>query len=273
MERPIHIFKAISIIVGLTLFVSMVTAGVMPVGQPEYDFLYEQQIRRETRLVDTFDIQIGPYAFERFGEDLHPLQYLNQTGFNQITLFAFAAEDLSSTKDERVSAYESLRAGLTGEPFKRLQVYADFVLDKKLARDPSYTGKKWRGFAGDVNQAFFAYSVDRFNLIVGRFGGFWGPRRSLLFSSDQKLDGLAYTVRWGRLALSYRLGALDGLNPDGDSVTQYEPRYIAAHRIDWHFSSRVRVGLFETMVFGGPGRQIDLYLSESDSFLSRRPVE
>jgi hypothetical protein len=264
MERLTHKFTAVRWVVMTTLIVILsgigpLSAGVMPVGQPEYDFLYEQHIRFETDARDTFDFQIGPYTSSRFADSLRPFGALQDIGFDKLTLFAFAAEDFRSTKDTRGLGYESFRAGLNGEPFKRLQVYADFVLDEERADDPSYTGKKWRGFAGDVDQAFVAYSANRFNLIAGRFGGFWGPRRSLLFSSEQKLDGLAYTVRWGKLALSYRLGALDGLNPDADSVVQHEPRYVAAHRLDWHFSSRLRVGLFETMVFGGPGRELNLF--------------
>ena len=235
------------------------SAEVMPVGQPEFDFLYEQQLRRETLIRDRFDLQIGPYTASRFADSLGPFGSLQSVGLDQLTLFAFAAEDLRAVKDEKGLGYESFRAGLSGQPFNRLQVYADFVLDEELAKDPSYSGKKWRGLAGDVDQAFVSYEANRFNLTAGRFGGFWGVRRSLLFSSDQKLDGLGYSARWGRLALSYRLGALDGLNPDADSVTQHEPRYVAAHRLDWHFSSSIRVGVFETMVFGGPGRQIDLF--------------
>jgi hypothetical protein len=262
MERLIHrLFTTRwAVLLAVTVGVSTATiAEVLPVGQPEYDFLYEQQLRREAYIRDRFDLQIGPYVSSRFTDSLGPLGSLHNVGPDQITLFAFAAEDLRSTKDRRTLGYESLRGGFSGEPFKQVQVYADFMLDKELAEDPSYTGKKWRGFAGDVDQAFVSYEAHRFNLVAGRFGGFWGPRKSLLFSSEQKLDGLGYTVRWGRLALSYRLGALDGLNPDADSVTQHEPRYIAAHRIDWHFSPSIRVGVFETMVFGGPGRQIDLF--------------
>jgi hypothetical protein len=138
-------------------------------------------------------------------------------------------------------------------------VYASFVLDEKRAKDRDYRGKKWRGFAGDVEQAFVHYQTDRLGLQVGRFGSFWGPRRSLVFSPGQLMDGLAYTFRWGRLAISYRLARLNGLNPELDGVDEFESRYLAAHRFDFHIASNLTVGLFETVVFGGPGRQIDLF--------------
>ncbi|MEW5796789.1 MAG: capsule assembly Wzi family protein [Candidatus Zixiibacteriota bacterium] len=234
-------------------------AAVLPLGQPEYDFLYEQQHRRDARQFDAFDLQVGPYLITRFDGRLGPFADWSIPDSSHVRLFGFAAQDFHAVRESRPVGYESVRAGLVGEPFRRLSIYADFILDEELAEDPSYGGKKWRGFAGDIDQAFATYTVDRFNLIAGRFGGFWGPRQSLVFSPNQKLDGFGYTVRWGRASVSYRLGSLDGLNPDEDDVVQHEPRYIAAHQFDWHFGPRLRAGVFETVVFGGPGRQIDLF--------------
>lgn len=243
----------------LVVLTGPIQAGILPVGRPEYDFVYERRLREDARRLDTFDIQVAPYVLTRFENAPGPFAAWMNSQPERLHLFGFAAEDFRAARQARRVNYESLRAGLTGEPFKRLAVYADFILDKELADDPHYTGKKWRGFAGDIDQAFVAYTAERITLIFGRFGQFWGPRESLVFSPKQKLDGLGYTVRWGRLSLSYRLGALDGLNPDEFDVTQFEPRYVAAHRIDWHFGNTLRAGLFETVVFGGPGRQIDLF--------------
>ena len=141
----------------------------------------------------------------------------------------------------------------------KLFVYSDFVLDEQLADDPDYTGKVWRGFAGDVNQAFVRLETGGFTATAGRFASFWGVRNSLIVGSHQKLDGLAYSYRWGRVTISYRLHQLDGLNPDSDSTSAHEPRYFASHRFDFHLHRNFRLGLFETVVFGGPGRQIDLF--------------
>ena len=234
-------------------------ASVLPAGQPEYDFLYERRLRHETLHPNSFDYQVGPYSIRQFESSLGPFDSWLNESTEKLHLFGFASEDFRSVRYARATGYESLRAGVRGQPFDLVGIYADFVLDEELAKDPVYSGKKWRGFAGDVDQAFASFESARFNLLAGRFGGFWGPQRSLIFSAQQKLDGLAYTARWGKLAVSYRLGALDGLNPDEDPVAQFEPRYIAAHRFDWHFSDRLRAGLFETIVFGGPGRQIDLF--------------
>jgi hypothetical protein len=233
--------------------------GIFPVGQPEYQYFYDLNRRFEAVTPDRLDYQLGPYPTDRLKCRLGPFEKWRTIPDNQLQLFLFAEEDFRAVKDNRNRALESIRGGLVGQPWKRVSVYADFVLDEKLARDPDYTGKKWRGLAGDIDQAYVAWTDRRLTAMVGRFGGFWGVRESLLFSPDQKLDGLTYSFRWGRLAVSYRLGSLDGLHPDNHDGDLFEPRYIAAHRFDFHFSPQLRVGLFETVVFGGPGRQIDLF--------------
>lgn len=247
------------IILFLAVSVGTGKAGVFPVGQPEFGYFYDLNLRYESRTPDKSDYQLGPYPMDRFGCELGPFEKWRNIPDNQLQLFLFAGEDFRAAKESHNIGYESIRGGLVGQPWKQLSVYTDFVLDQKLAENPDYTGKKWRGFAGDINQAFIAYTGRHLSAIAGRFGGFWGPRESLLFSPTQKLDGLAYTYRWGRLAISYRLGELDGLSPDNHEGDLFEPRYIAAHRFDFHFSPRLRVGLFETVVFGGPGRQIELF--------------
>ena len=259
-ERNLRNLRRLAALTGLIAILAVgALAGVMPVGQSEYDFLYQKMLNRQALSLDKLDYQVGPYRFEMFSDSLDPFGAWLASPSNQLQLFGFVAEDYRATKESQPISYESLRGGLTGEPFKNLSVYADFVLDEELAKDSAYSGKKWRGLAGDVDQAFVAYSGNRFTGVAGRFGGFWGPQRSLIFSRAQKLDGIGYSLRWGRLGISYRLGALDGLNPDEDDVDQYLPRWVAAHRFDVHLSDAWRVGLFETVVFGGPGRQMDLF--------------
>ena len=137
-------------------------------------------------------------------------------------------------------------------------VYGNFVLDEQKADDENYTGKKWRGLAGGVEEAFVHYRLKPMEITVGRFASFWGPPNSLVLSPDNALDGLGYSFHWGRLVLSYRLAKLDGLNPDEDDVEQFENRFFAGHRLDIHFARWLRMGFFESIIFGGPGRQVDL---------------
>jgi hypothetical protein len=235
------------------------TGALLPLGQPEYEFFYDLKLRSEAESYDYADYQLGPNGIGFYGDSLGPFAAWREIPPDRLQLFAFASERFHSVRESRATGYEILRGGLTGTPFAGLSFYADFVLDEELAEDETYSGKKWRGLAGDVDQAFATYHSKRINVIAGRFGSFWGPRHSLIFSPEQKLDGFGYSLKWGHLTLSYRLGSLDGLNPDEHGVEQFEPRYIAAHRYDLHLSRSLRLGLFETVVFGGPGRQIDLF--------------
>jgi len=243
----------------LWLLTSVATAGVLPIGQPEYDFLYDRIERLDALTLDRFDFQIAPYRIDRWSDNLGPFQPLDRVRGERLLIGLHFTEDLSAAKQVKPAGFEKLRGVVAGQPMKNLSVYGSFVLDEELAKDPEYTGKKWRGLAGNVQQAFVAYNTSRFDFLFGRFGGFWGPRRSLVFSPSQNLDGLAYSFRWGRLVISYRLARLDGLTPEREGVESFENRWVAAHRYDFHFGPKFTVGLFETVVFGGPGRQLELF--------------
>ncbi len=232
---------------------------VMPLGRLEFDFIYQRFERWQTLKGGLFDYQIGPYALANQEFDIAPLYYLNQESPEKLNFFGIGGEDFLAARQSSATSLESLRGGLTAHPFEKIHVYGNLVLDESRAANPNYAGKKWRGLAGDVEQAFAYYNTDKFNLTLGRFASFWGPRQSLVLSSNVALDGVGYTINWGRLTFSYRLARLDGLNPDEDSVMQFENRFFAGHRLDVHFNKQLRLGFFETVIFGGPGRQVELY--------------
>jgi len=231
--------------------------GVIPVGLPETDFFYVRMEREEALSLDKHDYQIGGYTVDLFPFGLGPFDHLAGVAGTKAAIFGSVREDISSSRYARGRAYESIRAGLTARPTNHLFVWGNFVLDEQKARDPLYTGKKWRGLAGDVEQAFVWYRSGGFNLQAGRFASFWGGRHSLLLGPNTIMDGVAYSFRWGRIALSYRLSTLDGLSPERNGVSLFEDRYLAGHRIDVHLSNRFRIGISEMVVFGGPGRQLE----------------
>ncbi len=232
---------------------------VVPLGLIETDLIYERIERFQTQSGGLFDYQIGPYHLDNQAFDIAPLYYLSQESPEKLNFFGIAGEDYYAVRNSSAISFESIRGGLTAQPFEKIYVFGNFVLDENRATNPNYSGKKWRGLAGDVEQAFAYYHTDRANLTLGRFASFWGPRQSLVLSSNKALDGIGYSLSWGRLCLSYRVARLDGLNPDVDSVPQFENRFFAGHRLDVHFNRQLRLGLFESVIFGGPGRQIELY--------------
>ncbi|MDH4156193.1 MAG: capsule assembly Wzi family protein [candidate division Zixibacteria bacterium] len=259
MLKKLNLKKILWIIIFLLFPGTLPAGGVLPVGRMEYDFVYDRLERVEALSLDRFDYQLGPYRLDREAFRWGPFESLREIPGRSLGLFAFVSEDFRSAKEASAHGWEAFRGGIVARPHERVFVYGNFLLDECRADDPAYTGKKWRGLAGGVESAFMHVRFGMLEGMLGRFASFWGPRHSLVLSPGASMDGFAYTIRWGRLSLSYRLARLDGLNPDTDSVDQFENRYFAGHRLDVHISKRVRLGVFETMIFGGPGRQIDLY--------------
>ncbi|MBI5266552.1 MAG: hypothetical protein HY851_04885 [candidate division Zixibacteria bacterium] len=231
----------------------------LPVGQREYDIIYDRLEHDEVLSRSRFDFQLGPYTRVDSSHTAGPFDNRRNLGPTQFQIFGFAAESFKSTPDARGRMYALGRAGAVGQPFNHLSVMGQFYLDERKAHDPNYAGKKWRGFAGDIDLAFVHYSSNRFDFTVGRFSSFWGVRRSLVLGSSAHLDGFGYTLNWGKLSISYRFAKLGDRMTGTDTLSQWPNRYFAAHRFDVQVSDAVRVGLFESVVFGGPGRSPDVF--------------
>ncbi len=229
-------------------------AAPIPVGQREYDFVYDRLEQAELFDRNWYDYQLGPYNSLDSTDQIFPFASRNTLTDNQIQLYGFASEQFKSSKDRRGRMFATLRGGFAAQPISGLSVIGQYSLDESKARDPIYTGKKWRGFAGDIDLAFAHYSTRKLNVMFGRFSSFWGIRRSLILGANAHLDGFGYSVKLGRLAFSYRFGQLAQDSIGSDTTTQWPNRYLAAHRVDLHASGALRVGLFESVVFGGPGR-------------------
>lgn len=234
-------------------------SGVLPVGPWEHRFLYDRMERTQALSPDRFDYQLGPHRLDTALLSATPFENFATVSGTKLAAFTSAGELFRSIRDSRATGYELLRGGVALRPLEKLFVYGSFILDEARAKDPAYVGKKWRGFAGDVDQAFATWQNEKFDLTVGRFASFWGNQRSLVLGSGVALDGFGYSFRWGKVTVSYRLARLDPLRRNVDSTTQVENRFFAGHRFDFHVSRQLRVGLFETVVFGGPGRQIEFF--------------
>lgn len=231
--------------------------SLLPVGKIEYDFVYDRLEREEVKKQTSYAYQLGPYDGTE-GFSFGPFEYLKGIPSNKLMLFSAAGEDFYSAHSQTPAGFESVRGGIAASPMEWLFVYGNFVLDERKAEDEFYTGKKWRGLAGGVEEAFTYFKWRQFEIMAGRFASFWGPRNSLVLAPTNALDGFEYSFHWGRLVLSYRLAKLDGLNPEDDGVDQFENRFLAAHRLDVRLSREFRLGIFESVIYGGPGRQIDL---------------
>lgn len=152
---------------------------------------------------------------------------------------------------------ESFSGEFLFTPDPSLTFHLAGALDEAKARDPGYTGKKWRGLAGDLSSAMIGYAHRGVQLWLGRIGSSWGDRQSLILSPDVPLDGLEYALHWHRLTLRYRLAWLGTEAPPGDSTGDFTSRYLAGHRLEYDISRNMTLGFGEMVVFGGAGRSLD----------------
>lgn len=253
-----------SLLFYLSFHASAKADGIIPVGRPEFNFIYDRLERQEALSSTAFRYTAGPVWFNETELGNTPFSDIVSSNQRQIIAFGALGEHFGAARSLKSFGYERIAAGGSAQPIKNLQLFANFRLDEQLAKSPDYTGKKWRGLAGEVENAFVHYHHDMFDITAGRYAQFWGPRNSLVLSSQTTLDGLAYAFHWGRLSLSYRLARLNSFYPERDSVlatsnVENENRYFAGHRLDVRVSNNLNIALFETVIFGGPGRQIDLY--------------
>ena len=251
--------RILLVLIFLILPAALGAEGVLPVGSAEFEFIYDRLEHADAHSLDKFNWSLGPYPLDSTRGLLGPFSWLRDLDSRRLALFSCAQEDFHAAKASRAQGFESFHGGLAARPLEQVFAYGRFSLDEQLAEDPAYGGKKWRGLAGGIDDAFVQVRLGNFSGTIGRFASFWGPRSSLVLASGSSMDGLACAYTWGRLTLSYRLARLDGLNPEDDEVTQFENRFLAAHRLDLHLSDRIRLGFFESAIFGGPGRQVELY--------------
>jgi len=232
----------------------------LPVNQPEYKFLYDLYGRHEIDggFLENY-YNVAPYSLTS-KKIMSPLAALtDEPDDDHIRVFAFLSEDYRTAKDERASSYESIRGGLIARPNERVHLYANFLLDEKMYDDPDYTGKKWRGLAGEIENAFMAFSAGNMDIFLGRYSSFWGPvGQSLILSeSARPMDAFSFRYRWKNIRFTYQLAKLNRLDPV-DTADLFENRYFAGHRLDFRPVKNLQIGLFETILFGGPGRNFEL---------------
>lgn len=221
-----------------------------------YDWHERELIRTHIGILSSF--ARAPYVFNSHGLDSsRSMRWLAQNRDNIASSLTVQSEQIVERRLAPRSL-ESFSGEFTFSPLRNLSFQMSGSLDESRARDPHYTGKKWRGLAGELSTAMMNYQSSHLHLWFGRFGSSWGDRHSLLLSPDVSLDGLEYALNWKRITLRYRLARLDGLNPDVDSVAEFSNRYLAGHRLEYQLNRNWQIAFGEMVVFGGPGRGVEL---------------
>ncbi len=233
-----------------------------PVSSPEYRFLNDI-IDRDLILShdgDHLGDMVGPYAFKADSEQLPPIG-LGGGPFDRykIRTYGLLSEKVASIRYQDTDAYASFRGILAAQPSDNLYLYVNFLLDQELDKNPDYTGKKWRGFAGEIENAFVFYRAGKFTLQAGRFASFWGPNRGSLVLSEtaRPMDAVSLRYKWGFFQYTFQTGKLDRVRHPEENETVFENRYFSGHRIDLRLRRNFYLGLFETVIYGGPGRSME----------------
>ncbi len=131
-------------------------------------------------------------------------------------------------------------------------------IDSRGGDDPDFIGKEWkRGVTGHFTHAALTWRSAPLRIHLGRREVAWGNGLSgSLLLQDRKapFDQIGLSVRKGSFSGAAFVAPLDDFALDGSSAAR---RYISGHRIVYHRAGRFRIGLSETVVYGGEGRVMD----------------
>ena len=233
----------------------------------EYKLLYQNSIA-------SFDLtrlpSVGPFylsILRNLSTNSTTMKLIDNLPDSHIRLFSIATERLQATRRERTDDLFSLATGLRYQASQYFGILTLFNLDRAKAIDPDYTGKKWRGLAGDVETAAIYFTKGGLSIILGRQRMFWGPQPVNLIVSKtaEPLDLISASYNKGRLRFSFLFARLDESRPDSSDYARLQDqtfndnRYLVGHRLDILLRKNLRLGFFETSIFGGEGRPPELY--------------
>ena len=257
-----NILKILFVFLILLFVCVSLQAGVffIPVEVPEYRILndYLQRVEFEHRF-SRFKTQLTPLSDRNlfpnnriFGQTKPPRFHLSP--------FIILSENFESSKYARGTGYASIRGGFLVQANRNISVYTSFLLDERLAKNDYYSGKVWRGLAGEVETAMAVYKGAGFNIIAGRFGSSWGPSRQSLILSEtaRPMDGIQIRGLWGKFNFTYQFAKLNRIFSISENQNGYINRYFAGHRIAFKANDNLHFSIFETIIYGGPGRSIEL---------------
>jgi Capsule assembly protein Wzi len=131
------------------------------------------------------------------------------------------------------------------------------AIETRLLKDPDWPGRKNLQVTGRQVEAYLSAQFKHVRLYYGQMDQNWGPAGV----PGIGLSNYGYPHPHFGLEIgneTVRLSAqASTLADQSDSTGQIIHRYFFAHRLDARFSRRFRIGLWETVVLGGPDRGFD----------------
>ncbi|MCH7879691.1 MAG: hypothetical protein IH914_10315, partial [candidate division Zixibacteria bacterium] len=167
--------KTTYIIASLLSFLPCLTvsAQIAPLGDPGADLYYLWNQRVKAASSNDLDFQLAPYIVVRDSTSPYALSdrlfpYWSNSE-KSLRWFVSPAESFQSQQNRRSAALERLRGGVTVSLSDKIYAQSFFILDERLATDPLYTGKVWRGLAGDVETATISDAGEKLTALFGRY--------------------------------------------------------------------------------------------------------
>ncbi|HTS88572.1 MAG TPA: capsule assembly Wzi family protein, partial [Gemmatimonadales bacterium] len=131
------------------------------------------------------------------------------------------------------------------------------AIETRLLDDPNWPGRKNLSVTGREVEAYVSAQFRFASLYYGEMDQNWGPVGLPgigVSNYGYPHPNLALQVGNGRFRLMAQASELADTT---DSLGQVEHRYFFAHRIDARLTHRFNLGLWETVVIGGPDRNFD----------------
>jgi hypothetical protein len=254
------------------LIPSVLSADVAyPSGRFPFNLEYQLTYQKAVASGDlNLQPPVGPFycsSMARFLTKSPTMKLVGNTSDSDIRLFSIVTEKFRTGYRSKSEDLFLLTTGLRYQLSQYFGTLALFNLDRAKAIDPEYSGKKWRGLAGDIETAAIYFKKNNFSVTLGRQRVFWGPQPVNLVLSEtaEPLDLFSVRYRKGKLRFNFLFARLDESRPDSTDFmrlqgqTFNDNRYLVGHRLDISLFRNLRVGLFETSLFGGEGRPPELY--------------
>ncbi len=144
-----------------------------------------------------------------------------------------------------------------------------FLVDTKVEDNIGFLGRPWRGdVGGQVVSGYGKLWLGPFEVLLGRDRLYWGPGSSgslILSDNAPPLDMVCFGVDFGRVSATAFFTTLDDVKLtrtvpyESDSLYAgtVTTRHLSGHRIDVRVTPTLEVGLSETVVYGGPDRELE----------------
>lgn len=172
-------------------------------------------------------------------------------------LQAYTAAGRDATRPEGPGGTRPFAELLLGGGFDKVVARTRLAVEPRLSDDPDWPGRRDLEVVGRAVEAYASAQFTYGSLFYGQLDRHWGTPGEL----GAALSGFRYprtdfAFELGTRAIRLRSVWTD-LRDETDSAGATVHRYFAAHRLDARLSSRLTVGLWETVLISGTDREFE----------------